>query len=695
MKSEEIVLLNSVSAPAVHPEGNRAVASVIRPDFAGDAYVGQLWEIPLNDDGGMPRRLTRGFRDTAPKFAPDGGTLAFLRAAPGEAPQLFAVESRGGEPVQLTDRKLGVTGFAWSSDSASLVFAAPVPEEGRYGTVEGVGADAEDARLITGYKFRLNGAGYTNDKRAQLFRLAAPDLQAEPPITPVGRAKKQAEGEGRKFQSVPEPVQLTHGAADHQSPQFSADGGRIYFSASLHAEADSDLVSDIYSIDTDGLDLRKHTNLPDQPAQWISADLPAPSPDGRWLFFLGSELGESGTDFVARNTGLYVAPTDTSAPARRLTDAETIDLSATSGELVAVGDDAVVVLNSARGAVELLRLNAAGELQVLVDGRRQVTGTGSAGGSLVASFTDPGTAGDVGLVTPAGLHVVTDFSAALRAASPLAELREETFTAADGYPVHGWVLLPEGEGPHPVLLTIHGGPFAQYGWGLFDEAQVYVAAGYAVLMCNPRGAAGYGQAHGRAIKEAMGTVDLVDVLAFLEGAQEKYPQLDRDRMGVMGGSYGGYLTAWAISQDHRFAAAIIERGYLDPPSFVGSSDIGWFFSGEYTGTDEEGIRSQNPFAQIGNVGTPSLIIHSEEDLRCPLEQAHRYYVALKQRGVPAELLIFPGENHELSRTGTPWHRKQRFDEILRWWANYLPTARNQPGTPERSGEAAELEPAAG
>ncbi|HEX2248493.1 MAG TPA: S9 family peptidase, partial [Arthrobacter sp.] len=365
------------------------------------------------------------------------------------------------------------------------------------------------------------------------------------------------------------------------------------------------------------------------------------------------------------------------------------------GELVTAADDAVVVLNSTRGSEELLRVTATGELQVLVDGPRQVTGAGAGGGQLVVSFTDPGTAGDVGIVTAGGLRVLTNFSAALRAASPLAEPREETFTAADGYPVHGWVLLPEGEGPHPVLLNIHGGPFAQYGWGLFDEAQVYVEAGYAVLMCNPRGAAGYGQAHGRAIKEAMGTVDLVDVLAFLEGAQEKYPQLDRDRMGVMGGSYGGFLTAWAISQDHRFAAAVIERGYLDPQSFVGSSDIGWFFSGEYTGTDEDRIRRQSPFAQIGSVRTPSLIIHSEEDLRCPLEQAHRYYVALKQHGVPAELLVFPGENHELSRSGTPWHRKQRFDEILRWWASYLPTARNQPAQPERAGKAGELEPAAG
>jgi dipeptidyl aminopeptidase/acylaminoacyl peptidase len=184
-----------------------------------------------------------------------------------------------------------------------------------------------------------------------------------------------------------------------------------------------------------------------------------------------------------------------------------------------------------------------------------------------------------------------------------------------------------------VLLNIHGGPFAQYTVALFDEAQVYAEAGYAVVMCNPRGSAGYGQAHGRSIKERMGTVDMQDVLAFLDGAVEKFSSLDQDAVGIMGGSYGGYLTAWTISQDHRFKAAIVERGFLDPVSFTGSSDIGWFFGGEYNGRSEELVAAQSPMAAIAAVRTPTLVIHSEDDLRCPVEQGQRYFTMLKQQGV--------------------------------------------------------------
>jgi dipeptidyl aminopeptidase/acylaminoacyl peptidase len=201
---------------------------------------------------------------------------------------------------------------------------------------------------------------------------------------------------------------------------------------------------------------------------------------------------------------------------------------------------------------------------------------------------------------------------------------------------------------------------------------VYAEAGYAVLMCNPRGSAGYGQSHGRSIKGKMGTVDMQDVLAFLDGALEKFQELDSTALGIMGGSYGGYLTAWTISQDHRFKAAIVERGFLDPVSFVGSSDIGWFFGGEYTGPTPQEMAAQSPMATISEVRTPTLVIHSEEDLRCPVEQGQRYFTALKQQGVEAAFLVFPGENHELSRSGTPHHRKQRFEHILRWWAKYLP-----------------------
>jgi dipeptidyl aminopeptidase/acylaminoacyl peptidase len=254
-------------------------------------------------------------------------------------------------------------------------------------------------------------------------------------------------------------------------------------------------------------------------------------------------------------------------------------------------------------------------------------------------------------------------------------MRERTASAPDGHPVHGWVTTPPGPGPHPVLLTIHGGPFAQYGWSLFDETQVYVSAGYAVVQCNPRGSSGYGSAHGRAIRGGFGELDAADVLAFLDAALED-PDLDGDRVGIMGGSYGGYLTTLLIGRTSRFAAAISERAFLDPVSFVGSSDIGWTFPDQYLGTDPDRLAAQSAMTNAGSITTPTLVIHSEEDWRCPVEQGARLYVELKRRGVPSELLLFPGEGHELSRSGRPKHRLARFEHVLRWWARWLPTPEN-------------------
>ncbi|WP_081746432.1 S9 family peptidase [Arthrobacter sp. H5] len=666
--------MNSVSAPALHPDAQRCVVSVTRPDFDADSYVGQLWELSV--DGRNARRLTRGFRDVSPMYSPDGTVIAFLRATPGDKPQLFVVDSRGGEPRRLTDQLLGVSWFDWSPESGRIVFSSRVPEQGRYGTVDGVSPGLEDARLITGFKYRMNGTGYTNDKRNQVFLLEVPSLDEQPHVEPVGRAKesvKEAAGKDTPT-GFPKAVQLTNADADHGSPVFSSDGTRILFEASLEENSDSTLRSDIYSMGTDGSDCRRLSNLS---GGNVGCARPVESPDGRWLYYLGSDLSKSGRDFVARNTALYAAPTSAPDQAKPLTDADVMDLGEV-GDIVPNGPESVMVFSRTRGAGELLEITTGGTITTLAAGEFIVTGAAGAAGVVVVAYTDPQTMGDLARVVDGALEPITDFSAELREKSAVADLVEETFTASDGHPVHGWVLRPDTPGAHPVLLNIHGGPFAQYGWGYFDEAQVYVKAGYAVVMCNPRGAAGYGQEHGRVIKEAMGTVDLLDVLGFLEGALDKYPDMDRERLGIMGGSYGGYLTAWTIAHDHRFTAAIVERGYLDPASFAGSSDIGWFFSEEYTGKDPVKIQAQSPFAHVDKVQTPTFVVHSEEDLRCPLEQAQRYYTALKLQGVPTKMLVFPGETHELSRAGSPWHRRQRFEHILRWWATWLPTAGNQP-----------------
>lgn len=687
MKPSDLDLLNSVSEPALSPDGKRAVVAVNRPDFAADAYVGQLWNVDL--DGPAPRRLTRGFSDSAPQFSPDGTVLAFLRSAPGGRPQLYAMPAGGGEPVQLTDRHLGVSWFRFSPDSAQIVFSSREPEQGRYGTLDGVSAGAEDPRLITTLNYRMNGAGYTRDKFVQAYVLELPDLTGEPFVEPVGRAAEAAPKEDKKSAGLPPARQLTGWDADVTNPVFTADGTSILFTAALHQDADTDLVTDVYELDLESAgEPRRLTNLS---GGRLTVSYPVQSADGGWLYYLGQDVSATGLDFVARNTALYAAPMADPSAAARLTDPESMDLA--GGGIVPAGDG-VLVFNLARGACELLRIDRTGAQSTLVSGPRVVTGAAEAAGAVVVTFTDQQTSGDVAVADPSGpenLTVLTDFSAGFREKAGVLPLREETHPSADGYPVHGWVVLPEGEGPHPVLLNIHGGPFSQYGWGLFDEAQTYAAAGYAVLMCNPRGSSGYGQEHGRAIKEAMGTLDLQDVLGFLEGALNAHPELDGARLGVMGGSYGGYLTAWTISQDQRFTASIVERGFLDPLSFIGSSDIGWFFSAAYTGDDPEKVAAQSPYAQVGKVRTPALVIHSEEDLRCPVEQAQRYYTALKLQGVPTELLLFPGENHELSRAGTPWHRRQRFEHILRWWAKWLPTPANpaQDGQLNQVGQPAE------
>lgn len=665
-----------------------AVFAASHPSFDADAGVGQLWLLELEGRGGdtpAPRRLTRGTADRAPQFSPDGRMIAFLRADAKGRPQLAVVDARGGEPRLLTDRHLGVGGFVFSPDSRRIAFTSRTPEEGRYGTVEGVEAGGEDPRRITGFKYRFNGLGFGNDKRAGIHLLEVPELGEEPHVTPVGRAAKAAKDaatatgdEAPATGGFPAARLITPPGRDCTNPEFAPDGSHVYFTAALHEGADRDLRSMIHRVPVAGLDTSGSGELEVQLIAGTATgdtayDCVRFSRDGASLFLLGSSVGESGIDFVARSGAVYVLPVDgigTGQP-RLLTDPDAVDYTENDA-LIPYGRSDVAVVARVRGSGELHVITPQGGTEVLVSGPLVVEGAAEEGGVLVLSYADPTTPGEIGVASAGGVRRMTDFAAGLRAATRLAEPRELVVDSADGYPVHGWLFLPAGRGPHPVLLNIHGGPYAQYGWGYFDEAQVYARAGYAVLQCNPRGSASYGRDHGLAIKEAMGTVDLQDVLAFLDGAIATEPSFDGERVGVLGGSYGGYLTAWTIAHDHRFAAAIVERGYLDPLSFTGTSDIGWFFSEEYTGRTEADTLEQSPMAKVSQVRTPTLVMHSEEDYRCPLEQAQRYYVELLRHGVEAELLLFPGENHELSRSGTPWHRRQRFEAILDWWSRHLP-----------------------
>ncbi len=664
MRAEDIERLVSLSRPAVDPRGEWAIVATSRPSLRANRTVGQLWKVSLQD--GARRRLTRGTEDRAPQLTPDGSSVLFVRPDAAGKPQVWAMRVDGGEPVQATAQAGGVLDFAVSPRGDRIAFTSVVSEPGRYGTVDGLGPEQESPRLITRNRNLANGIGSLVGRHVHLFAAPLPDLDAEPRYD---RAPHPHDDESTKDDapSAPAAIQLTHGEFDHEAPTFSLDGERVLCVTARHDTRDDDLLSAVVELDVHVAEGEPHIVLSSRAGLSISEV--RPTPDGGYVL-LASKLGDSGRDFVARNEQLFVLERAGAHP-EEVTDEASVDLGGGHSTVV---EDGVLVQEQRRGRVRLVHVTGAGSRE-LIGGDLEVLGHGVGEGVTVASVRTPTSMGELAVLDERGLTVLTDFGAPLTEAGIVVPVEHE-LPARDGARVHGWVWLPEGEGPHPVLLNIHGGPFAQYTVGVFDEAQVAVAAGYAVVQCNPRGSAGYGREHGLAIKEAMGTVDMHDVLDFLDGALDAHPQLDRERLGIMGGSYGGYLTAWTTAHDHRFAAAVVERGFLDPVSFIGTSDIGWFFSEAYTGTDPEAVRAQSPMAHVDRVTTPTLVVHSEQDWRCPPEQAQRYWAALKRNGVETALLLFPGEDHELTRAGQPRHRVERFEHILAWWAKHLPTPQN-------------------
>lgn len=658
MRAEDIEQLVSVGRPTIARDGSFAVFATSRPSVAGNRDVGRLFRVDL--DARAVRPLTRGVADRAPQFSPDATRVAFLRPDANDRAQVWVVESGGGEPVQVTDAALGVQSFCWSPDGSRLAFVARVPERGRYGTIEGLDAAAEAPRRITGIRWNANGTGYIADRPSHVFVVVAPDLAAEPPV-PVAPAVRADGEETSDAPTVPSPaVQLTFGPASYSGGVFTADGSEVLAVVDEIEGSARDLRTPLVAVRVDGGGVREVVGRDSR----LSISDVCVTEDGA-IALLAFDAGASGRDFLAPPVALWLVDDE---GVRRITDPEIIDLGEVGSHITACGDD-FLVQDRTRGRVRLLRVTRAGETSEVLAGDVEVDGHAAAGERVVAAVKTPTSFGELVLVEPGAAVTLTEFGPA---ASVIPVPREVEIVARNGDPVHGWVAVSEGEGPFPVILQIHGGPYAQYGVHLFDETQVLVRAGYAVVYCNPRGSAGYGRAHGRSIRHAMGTVDFTDVIDFLTGVIESDDALDGSRVGVMGGSYGGYLTAWIVAHDHRFAGAIVERGFLEPESFRGTSDIGSFFGDEYVGVSPDDIARQSPMAVADRVTTPTLVIHSEQDFRCPLEQATRYYTALKRQGTEAELLVFPGEDHELTRSGRPRHRVERFAAVLDWWHRYLP-----------------------
>lgn len=646
VKPDEISLLNLPSCPALAPNGDVVIA-VTRPDVGADRYVGSLQLVQAT---GASRQITYGPRDGSPVISPDGHTVVFSRAPESGPGQLFAIDLRGGEPRPLASHPLGAGTPVFSPDGGRIAYLAAVPEPGRYGTEDGIGAEAEPPRPITQMSYRRDAKGFLLDRPEQVFVLDLADGAV--------------------------PTQLTDEPGITGGPAWLGDGRVSYLRTAVPDRPQSEVAA-----------------VPSSVAEPVAGELVVRASGtatqltavGDALYYLGVEFED--IDNAGRTAGLWTAALSGGQP-RRLTDAE-IEVDTTAAPVVVDGLVFVAVLNRGRVSLRAVPVGAEraslDQLPEAISGDRvvtsfTVTALGGAGLTVAATVAGPASPGELVTVRLGSdgrpsedEQARSDWAAEIRAAG-LAEMTEITATAPDGYPVHGFLVLPPGDGPHPVLLVVHGGPHAAYGWGLFDEAQVYAAAGYAVVLPNPRGSAGYGHEHGRTVLGRLGSVDVDDVLALLDTALER-SDCDAGRVGVMGGSYGGFMTSWLSSHaPERFTAAISERAVNAWDSFAGSSDIGYFFAENYVGPDRDSQWRASPLAYADDIALPLLIIHSEHDWRCPIEQGQRLFVALKKRGADTEMLLFPSEGHELSRSGRPQHRVQRFEAILAWWRKYLPIA---------------------
>jgi dipeptidyl aminopeptidase/acylaminoacyl peptidase len=352
------------------------------------------------------------------------------------------------------------------------------------------------------------------------------------------------------------------------------------------------------------------------------------------------------------------------------------------------GDDVLFLVEDG-GNVHLYRVDAgagAGPAAVEVGGERWLEGWDSAGGTLAFVASDPTHLPEVHVVDHEGERRMTDFTSSLSARFDLVAPERFTATSPDGTDVDCWAMPPPEQPPGqraPVLLNIHGGPFTQYGNRFLDEFQIEAGSGFGVLYCNPRGSSGYGEAWGRAIRwpecptdpgSGWGGADYDDVLACADEACRRFPWIDPDRVGVMGGSYGGYLTSWIIGHTDRFRAACSERACNNLLTLEQHSDLAATFRATVGVThleDPAAYLRQSPISYVETMTTPLLILHSEDDLRCPVAQAEELFVALRLLGRTPEFVRFPGEGHELSRSGSPRHRVARAEIILDWFRRHL------------------------
>jgi dipeptidyl aminopeptidase/acylaminoacyl peptidase len=667
MRPADIGAVRQAGDPRVSPDGSMIAFTVTDPDVAANRYTRRIWLVPAGG-GAAARPLTGTGAAFAPRWSPDGTRLAFAATdADGAHPRVCVLPvTGGGERLTVCAAGAAPSELEWSPDGETLAFAARDPDPAQYGA----GGDQREAdmppRRVTRLIYRLNGPGWTLDRPARVF------------VVP-------ADG------SAP-PRSVTPGPFEASGLAWSPDSRSLAFSAARHEEWDTDLAADLWVVRADGG--AAPGRVTKGGAAW---SLPAWSPDGTAL---AAYLNPTPLENPRHR---QVAVIDLASGAERVLTAALDRNCAPFGTVIApiwAGERLLFAVEDS-GNVHLYRAGAdgSGRPERLAGGDRWITEWHAAGGTLAFVAATPASAGEVFACsldpestaagssgTGPGERTLTSLTAPLAGRLRLGAPERFTARSADGAEVECWAIPPAAAQPgtrYPTLLNVHGGPFTQYGNRFADDFQLQAAAGFGVLYCNPRGSAGYSEAWGRAIRgpdcaadpgTGWGGADFADVLACVDAACERFGWVDPGKLGILGGSYGGFMTSWAIGHTDRFAAACSERAVNNLLAMEYTADIAGFIRG-YVGPDHladpEAYRRQSPITYVADMTTPVLILHSEADLRCPISQAEELFVALRLLGREPVLYRFPAENHELTRSGSPAHRISRAELILDWFRQQL------------------------
>jgi dipeptidyl aminopeptidase/acylaminoacyl peptidase/CubicO group peptidase (beta-lactamase class C family) len=626
MRIDDLTAIAVPSDPALSPDGGR-LAYVLRTlDTETDRPVDQLWAVDTT--GGTPRRLTGGVADTSPRWSPDGSKLAFVRAQDGAA-QLWVLPAAGGEPERLTDLALGAGVPVWSPDGSRIAFSAPVDP-----------APRGNGPIVTErLDYLADGAGMFGSVRSQLH------------VVDV------ATGACR---------QLTHGPEHAGEPAWSPDGTTLAFTRRVGADSDLTFRTAVHLLEVDD---PKATPRPIALTDGIAATVSYADEHSLLVVgWLGDLVGHARLLRVPLDGG---DPVDLSGH---------LDRNVMPGAVAYPGarpvqtPDGVLFCLRDRGCTHLWSV-ADGEAKPVLDGEgRVVSGLSVVGGAAAFALATPTSYGEIVLLDLATgeERVVTDHGAAL-ADVELFERVSRTFTISDGTEVQAWLVSDrERTGPRPLLVDIHGGPHNAWN-AAADEMHVYhqelVARGWTVLLVNPRGSDGYGEAFYDGVNGGWGVKDAND---FLEPVDQLVAEgiADPDRLAVAGYSYGGYMTAYLTGHDGRFKAAVAGGVVSDLVSMYGTCDDGACLSSfELGGTpwsQPAKYAAMSPLTRVAYVTTPTLILHGAEDHTCDFGQAQQWHTSLRELGVPTQLVIYPEESHAFILTGRPSHRLDYSRRVADW-----------------------------